>query len=151
MAGAREKSKKRSGLSNPKPPEPLVFFIDHSLGNKKIADALRQRSVTVEVHIDHFRPDAEDPEWLSEVGKRGWIVLTKDDRIRYRTIERAALVKAQVAMFVLASGNLRGEEMAQAFIAALPRLRRFLAKNRPPFITKITRSGAVSRLFSGTD
>jgi hypothetical protein len=25
-------------------------------------------------------------------------------------------------MFTLASGNLRGEEMAQAFIAALPRI-----------------------------
>ena len=71
MAGARKKFRRRCGLSNSKPPEPLVFFIDHSLGSKKIAGALRQRSVTVEVHTDHFRPDAEDPEWLSEVGKRG--------------------------------------------------------------------------------
>lgn len=151
MAGARKKSKKRSGLSNSKPPEPLVFFIDYSLGNKKVADALRQASVTVEVHVDHFRPDAKDEAWLSVAGKRGWIVLTKDDRIRYRTIERAALMRARVAMFVLASGNLRGEEMAQAFIAALPRIRRFLAKNRPPFIAKITKSGFVSMLFSDED
>jgi hypothetical protein len=149
MAGARAKSKKRSGLSNSKPPEPLVFFIDHSLGNKKVADALRQAGVTVEVHIDHFPSGAEDPEWLSEIGKRGWIALTKDDRIRYRSIERDTLIRARVAMFTLASGNLRGEEMAQAFIAALPRIRRFLAKNRPPFIAKITRSGSVAMLFKG--
>jgi len=81
--------------------------------------------------------------------EKGGIVLTKDDRIRYRTIERAALIRARVAMFVLASGNLRGEEMAQALIAALPRIRRFLAKNCPPFIARVTRSGTVSPLFSG--
>lgn len=103
----------------------------------------------MELLTDHFRSDAEDEQWLSEAGKRGWIVLTKDDRIRYRAAERAALVKAQVAMFTLASGNLTGEEMAQAFVKALPRIRRFVAKHRPPFIARVTRSGLVSMLFSG--
>jgi predicted nuclease of predicted toxin-antitoxin system len=138
-------------LSNSKPPEPLVFFIDHSLGNKKVAEALRQQGVRAEVHEDHFPIDAKDEDWLPEVEQRGWVVLTKDDRIRYRPIERDALIRARVAMFVLASGNLRGEEMAQAFIAALPRIRRFLTKNRPPFIARVSRSGTVSLLFNGKD
>ena len=42
---------------------------------------------SVEIHDDHFAPDAKDEVWLVEVGKRGWIVLTKDDRIRYRVTE----------------------------------------------------------------
>lgn len=149
MAGLQRKSKKRSGASSAKQPEPLVFFLDHSLATETIAKVLRQAGATVELLTDHFRSDAEDEEWLFEVGKKGWIVLTKDDRIRYRATERAALVRAQVAMFTLASGNLRGEEMAQAFINALPRIHRFMAKHRPPFIAKITRSGGVSILFSG--
>lgn len=106
--------------STEKPPDACVFFLDRNLGTKQVAEALCRAGAVVEIHNDHFLPDANDEEWLPEVGKRGWIVLTKEDRIRYRTPERTALMKAWVAMFALASGNLRGEEMAQAFVKALP-------------------------------
>ena len=72
--------------SGSKPPEPSVFFIDRSLGKKIVAQALRDIGETVEIHDDHFAPDAKDEDWLVEVGKRGWIVLTKDDRIRYEPL-----------------------------------------------------------------
>ena len=51
---------------------------------------------TVQVHDDHFLPNDKDEDWLLEVGKRGWIVLTKDDRIRYRVTERTAILSAKV-------------------------------------------------------
>ena len=54
----------------------------------------------VEIHDDHFPSDAKDELWLAEVGIRGWIVLTKDDRNRYRAIERTALASAKVKAFV---------------------------------------------------
>src|SRR5262245_5667367 len=128
MTAARARSKKRSGVnSTEKPPDGCVFFLDRNLGTKQVANALRQAGAVVEIHNDHFPPGAEDAEWLPEVGEKGWIVLTKDDRIRYRTPERTALMKARVALFALAFGNLRGEEMAQAFVKALPRMHRFLA------------------------
>lgn len=72
--------------SGSKPPEPSVFFIDRSLGKKIVAQALRDIGETVEIHDDHFAPDAKYEDWLVEVGKRGWIVLTKDDRIRYEPL-----------------------------------------------------------------
>src|SRR4051812_30434760 len=101
MAASRTKSKKRSAASSSsKPPEPLTFFLDRNLGKKAVADALRQADVEVHVHDDHFPPDTRDEEWLAEVGKRGWIVLTKDTRIRYRSSELTALVKANVSAFV---------------------------------------------------
>jgi len=54
---------------------------------------------------------------------------------------------AGVRAFVLTAGNLRGEEMAQIFVKALPAISKFLAKHPRPFIAKITRSGAVSMLL----
>lgn len=75
------------------------------------------------------------------------IVLTKDHRIRYRNLERAALMAAKVGAFILTSGDLQGEEMAQIFVTALPAISRFLAKHRKPFIAKVARSGSVSLLF----
>ena len=39
-----------------------------------------------------------NPEpWLPEAGRRGWAVLTKDDRIRYRQVDMAAASTAGVA------------------------------------------------------
>lgn len=114
-----------------------------------IAAALRQVGEEVHVHDDHFSPDERDEKWLREVGRKGWIVLTKDTRVRYRGPELAALQKAGVGAFVLTSGDLQGSEMAEAFVRALPAIKRFVAKNSPPFIARVTRSGAVSMLLSG--
>jgi len=126
--------------------EALVFFIDRSLGRKIVAQALREVGEIIQIHDDHFAPDAKDEDWLAEVGKRGWIVLTKDDRIRYRVTERSALTSAKVGAFVLTSTQLQGTEMAAAFVKALPRIKRLIANHTPPFIGRVSRNGKVSIL-----
>jgi len=49
-----------------------------------MAGVLRDAGLDVEIHDDHFAPDAKDEEWLSAVGRKQWIVVTRDERIRYR-------------------------------------------------------------------
>jgi len=71
------------------------------LGQKIIAENLRQSGVTVEIHDHHFPQNALDEDWLSEVGERGWIVLTKDDRIRYRPAAFGSVSQKQSASFYL--------------------------------------------------
>jgi len=126
------------------PPEPLVFFVDRSLGRNVVAGALRAAGEQIQVHDDHFPQNTPDETWLKEVGQHDWIVLTKDTRIRYRAIETNALCAAKVRAFVLtAKGDLSGTEMAEVFIKALPRIRRLCAKTKPPFIAKVSRDGNV--------
>src|SRR6266446_8841705 len=137
MAARRKTSKRPSAASSgstPTPPEPIVFFIDRSRGRKIVAQALRDVGAIVEIHDDHFPPDAKDEVWLTEVGRRGWVVLTKDDRIRYRITERTAFASAKVKAFVLTSTQLQGSEMAEAFVIALPRIKRLIAKYPAPFL-----------------
>ncbi len=61
--------------------------------------------------------------------------------LRYRETEIAALLAAKVRAFVLTSGNLRGDEMAEAFVKALPRMQRLLKKMKGPFVARVTRGG----------
>lgn len=136
---------KQSGV-NSKPPDPLIFFVDESLGNKVIANALRKESVIVKIHNDYFPPGAKDEEWLLSVGKKGWIILTKDKRIRYRNIEKHAVRDANASIFTLLKGDLKAIEMANIFIKALPKIKIFISNHRPPFIAKVTKSGGVSML-----
>lgn len=56
----------------------------------------------------------------SGIGARGLPVLTKDTRIRYTPAELGALRRADVRLFVLISGNLKSEQMAEAFVRAMP-------------------------------
>jgi hypothetical protein len=128
------------------PLETAVFFIDRSLGKRVIPDRLRETGLTVEVHDDHFAQNAPDEEWLTEVGKRGWYVITRDDRIRYRRLEAEAVRNARVGMFVVVSKNLTGPQAADAIVKAVNRIRRYIRSHRRPFLAKIYRDGRVERL-----
>lgn len=67
-------------------------------------------------------------------------MLMKDERIRYRPAERAALVAHRVCAFCLTSGNLRAAEMAQLYIAVLDKL--VAACVAPgPFLYVVSRGG----------
>lgn len=90
---------------------PLTFFVDRSLGAHDVPDALRATGVHVEIHDDHFAPDTPDATWLAEVGARGWIVLTKDSRIRRHPLELQALLGANVAAFMVTATDLTGADM----------------------------------------
>ena len=103
---ARIKSKKRSAANSKTSPPKPVFFLDRSLGKHVVADALRQAGVEVRIHTDHFAENELDEVWLREVGRHGWIVLTKDKNIRHRVLELSALITARVSAFILTSGNL---------------------------------------------
>ena len=133
-----------SGSTPPNPP--LVFFIDRSLGQKVIASKLRECGVQVEIHDHHFPQNALDEDWISEVGKRGWVVLTKDDRIRYRPAALESYRRNKVRVFIFGSGEMKAQEMADAFTKALPKILRFIRNKPAPFFARISRTGLVSLL-----
>lgn len=135
------RSKKQSDV---KPPDGTVFFIDRSLGVERIRTELINAGFVVEIHDDHFARDEDDRVWLRMVGERGWVVLTKDQRLRYRPLEVAALRASNARVFVLTAGNLRGIEIAAVFITALPRICRILDLRPGPFLARISKSGQVT-------
>ena len=115
----------------------FIYFTDRDLG-KRFPEILRSAGLTVERHADHFAPDAPDEEWLETVGKRGWIALTHDRRIRYKPNERDAVMRHGVALFVVV-GAAPFPELALAFVATARRVERFLLDHKRPFIAKVYR------------
>ena len=112
-----------------------------------VASALRELGLRVVIHDDYFPPTTPDAEWLHHAGVQGWVVLMKDTRIRYRTNEREALIRAGVRAFVLRGGNLTGRQMAEAFANALPDIQELLRKQSAPFIAGVSSTGVVTLLF----
>ena len=109
-----------------------VFFLDRSLGRHVLARALRLAGALVEVHDDHFLQAAPDEAWLPEVGRRGWAVLTKDERMRYRDAETTAAIAARVALFIFTGKGMRGSAIADALVKALPAMRELLLTHQRP-------------------
>lgn len=130
-----------------KPLESINIFIDRSLG-RKIAEPLREAGANVFLHDDYFAQDVVDEEWLAEVGTRGWIVLTKDKVIRRRTIEREALLNANVRAFFFMSGNIPFAEVAQIIAKALPGMHKFIVKHEAPFIAGIYKDASVMMILT---
>ena len=97
-----------------------------------------------ELHGQHFEAGVEDSVWLPFVGQHGWIVLTKDKRIRFNQLEKTAVRRYRVREFYFSSGNFTGLEMAQILVAALPEMVRVCRRYDAPFITSISKSGQIS-------
>lgn len=114
-----------------------------------MAEALRSVGATVEIHDDHFPADARDQDWLVEVGRRGWVVLMKDKRVRRVELEREALLSAGVRAFVLTSGNLTGPEMAEIFARHLRRMAQMIVSHRDPFVAGVSRGRVMIYRLKG--
>lgn len=122
-----------------------VFFLDRNFGRKTVAAALRKAGFRIEVQDDHFAQDTTDEVWLKEVGKRGWFVITLDERIRYRKLEQEAVRRHRVGMFLLVRWKgSTGLALAEALTSAKKAMLRLAAKERRPFIAKIYGDGRVS-------
>jgi len=105
--------------------------------------ALAHNGIHHQRHGEHFAPGTEDAVWLPFVGEKGWILLTKDKRIRFNDLEKQAVVANRVREFYFTSGNFNGEEMAALLVVALPEMIRLCGKHRPPFIASLTKAGNV--------
>lgn len=129
-------------------PEPFTFFVDRSLGRGMVVEALRAAGELVEPHDDHFMQNTPDAEWLVEVGRRGWVVLTKDKNIRSNQLEHVALVRANVACFMLGRGDLTAAAMGKIFIDALPVMRRVLRRFEVPLAASLSTGSHVRVLLA---
>jgi len=108
--------------------------------------ALDAASIPYVPHKLHFKHDTPDDVWLTAVKNSGWLILTRDGRIRYRVNEHRALVEAKLMMFVLSQGGLTAEETGRIVCAAYPEIVRKSIITQAPALFSITRSGGVNRL-----
>jgi hypothetical protein len=128
MASSHSRSKKQSAGSRKRLlslPEDFVLYLDENLHNcKPILKALVQRGVRHERHLQHFQPGTEDSVWLPFVGQQGWILHTKDKRIRFSQMEKAAVRRYHVREY-FSSGNFTGPRWRKSLRRPCQRWQRF--------------------------
>lgn len=151
MASRRKRSRTRSGASPARRDAErlasLTFFLDYQIGRHVVADALRAAGALVEVHIDHFPQNALDTEWIPEVGRRGWVLITKDENIRRNPLERAEYERAKLRGFVVTGKDMGGTDLAELLIRCLSGMVNRAAGRPGPLLFTISRSGIFTKLL----
>ena len=109
--------------------------------------ALRAAGHVCELHDDKFDQQTEDAVWLGAVASRKLIVLTKDERIRYRPLELRALESANLRVFIVICGNVRGVETAAILLKAMRRILKVIGSQQGPFIYYVYKDSTVKRAF----
>ncbi len=98
---------------------------------------LQRAGLPVEAHRDHFRPDCPDEEWLEEIGRKQWVAVTHDGRIRYKPNELAAVVRHRVRLLVVI-GKAPFTVLAASFVATRERIEAFLSGAPSAVIARCT-------------
>lgn len=115
----------------------IVYFTDRDLGHEFPA-TIGAAGLQVERHDDHFGQLTTDSEWIAEIGRRGWVAVTRDKRIRYSPLALETLMTSGARLFVIV-GRLTNEEAAGIFIQQLKKVENLLREESRPFIAKIRR------------
>jgi hypothetical protein len=119
----------------------LKFFTDRDLG-KLFPKLLIESGIKTIRHSDYFKDNASDQEWISMAGKKGWFCLSHNKKIRYVPIQKEAVKQSRVGLFLLV-GHTNNRELAENFIATIYKVKKFIKKNKRPFIAKIYRSSKM--------
>lgn len=105
------------------PPEQQPkFFLDRSLGRIAVPARLRAAGWDLVTLAEHYGTPGDervaDVEWIHDAATRGWPVLMKDKRIRYRRAEIDAVARHRAQCFVITRGDLTSDQMADRFLAS---------------------------------
>lgn len=93
-----------------------------------------------------FPYGTEDDVWLSTCGKRGWIVLTRDQRIRHRRLELDSLQSYGVAAFCFIVGEATADDVADIVEAMLQKFVNMSVSEPKPFLYTFGRSRRLNKV-----
>lgn len=112
----------------------VVFYIDESIYSKTLVGALETANIPhrrVGMHLPFGSPDHE---WLKYCGDNQLIAITRDQRIRYRALEKLALVEYGVGAFTFAAGQATSDTTAKRVFELMPRMINISKSEGRPFL-----------------
>ncbi|AHY45618.1 Hypothetical Protein RradSPS_0335 [Rubrobacter radiotolerans] len=118
-----------------------MIFVDASVPRSVAAEIKKARSKTVWIG-DVFPLDTKDTVWLAEAGRQGWLVITRDKKIRKRPGERRVITESGAGCFVLVyREDLKKSEIAEMILSFLEEMESLFERTPRPFIYTVTKNG----------
>jgi hypothetical protein len=147
MGRNRKPSKKRSAASSTaRLLEQTVFYLDESIYSRVLANAMVAAGAQVRTpaHLAGF--GACDEKWLPLAAASGWLVLMRDQRVRYRELEKHALNQAGAGAFVFTGGQATAGDTANIVCRLLRKFANINRSERKPFLFSFGSGVTISRI-----
>ena len=128
-----------------------MIFIDRSIP-KSVATALKAVRDDVLWLEDRFQHDTKDTDWLPVAGAEGWLVITRDKKIRTRPGERRAILGNGVGCFFLTQKKDPTRwQYLKLLVLTLEKMENSFATTPRPFICGVDLSGKLSLITPSTE
>jgi hypothetical protein len=124
----------------------FTVYVDESIYSKELVASLENAGVSVRrVGLD-VPFGAKDHQWLAVVGKNGWVPIMRDQRIRYRKLEKETLKAHAVGAFVFTGGQATASQTAAAVLERLEKMRAIATSEHRPFLYTFGLFGPLARV-----
>jgi len=118
----------------------MRFFLDNNLSTR-LADGMCAFGEDVTHLQNHFVADTADAIWLQDIGQKGWILITRDQRITKNPAEKMALRQNNVGAFFLAGKNRSHWDLVEQLVRNWRRLKSLSSSTDRPFAFRIPSKG----------
>ena len=128
----------------------LTFFFDRCTGTG--VPLVLQKAKPwfgIEYHDDKkngFKQTTRDDEWLAEVAKKGWIVISHDKRFHEDSLALEAVRQHRARVFYMFGGSLPTWDKIRIFAQSFTRIEKLIATQRAPFIYTISQANRITRV-----
>lgn len=128
-------------------PEPApVFYVDESVFSKALISELTAASIAFD-RVGITAPfGAPDVVWLSHCGKHSYIALTRDQRIRYRELEKQTLIEHGVACFTFTQGQATATQCAARIVELAPKMIAIATSQPWPLLYTFGLAGGLAKV-----
>ncbi|MBI2774083.1 MAG: DUF5615 family PIN-like protein [Chloroflexi bacterium] len=124
----------------------MTFFFDNNL-SPVLVQGLRAFGEDVQHLRDSFAAEAPDTEWIPEVARRGWVVVTRDKHIRTRPLELDALRSHGLRVFIFSQKRDPDRwGWVELVVRRWLELKRFTETNGRPFVALIPEHGRIQKV-----
>ena len=123
-----------------------TFFFDNNLSPLLVA-GLRGFGEDVQHLRDAFPENTKDVVWIPQVAESGWVLVTRDKRIRTRPLEAEALARAGLSAFFFV--QKRDPDLwgwVQLLVRRWREMNELAERERKPFLFAIPERGRIDRL-----
>ena len=116
-------------------PEPApTFYVDESIFSNALVAELAAAGIVFDRVGTTVPFGAPDDVWLSHCGRHSYVALTRDQRIRYRPLEKQAPIDYGVACFTFKHGQATAIQCAARIITLAPMMVAIAASQPRPFL-----------------
>lgn len=123
-----------------------VFYVDESIFSNTLVAALTAAGIAFDPIGTTVPSGAPDEVWLSHCGRHGYLALTRDQRIRYRSLEKRALMEHGVGCFTFTQGQATAEQCAGRIVELAPRMMAIGASQPRPFLYTFGSQGGLAKV-----